>query len=297
MTEATPRFRAFTLIELLVVIAIVALLIGILLPALGAARGTARKVVCLSNARQIMVAFTAYAADHDEYHHGDRQNYGIRYRPSPRSDGYYLIPPYESCNPRISGSEGYWGAIYDSYLGVETREDWYKPFGGGGLSDVPMFAGWEVFSCPEARRMDPYPDITGQPDQFEPYHVYSTYGFNGVWDGNPRGRSLFIPLPGSQSYSLDNAKPNPLHRILFPSRMIVFQDAFEHMLDANGDTLNDLSQYDGDAASGGYAFVEWQREYFRHPGGCNTAWLDGSVRDIDSVVEDDSLPFYTGLPE
>ncbi len=57
--------RGFTLIELLVVIAIIALLIGILVPALGAARLGARSAVCVSNTRQLVIAATLYLDDHD----------------------------------------------------------------------------------------------------------------------------------------------------------------------------------------------------------------------------------------
>ncbi len=59
------RIAAFTLIELLVVVAIVAILIALLMPALSRAREHARRVVCMSNIRQIAVAVLEYAGDHD----------------------------------------------------------------------------------------------------------------------------------------------------------------------------------------------------------------------------------------
>jgi prepilin-type N-terminal cleavage/methylation domain-containing protein/prepilin-type processing-associated H-X9-DG protein len=58
--------RAFTLIELLVVISIIAVLVGILLPALGAARRSAYKITCGQNQHQIGIALQAYAGDNDD---------------------------------------------------------------------------------------------------------------------------------------------------------------------------------------------------------------------------------------
>lgn len=58
--------QGFTLIELLVVIGMIAMLIGLLFPALRAARASATRATCLSNQRQIGAAILAYAADFDK---------------------------------------------------------------------------------------------------------------------------------------------------------------------------------------------------------------------------------------
>src|SRR5256712_9786426 len=57
--------RAFTLIELLVVIAIIAILAAILFPVFARAREKARQTACLSNCKQIALAFQMYQQDYD----------------------------------------------------------------------------------------------------------------------------------------------------------------------------------------------------------------------------------------
>ncbi|MBN2270359.1 MAG: prepilin-type N-terminal cleavage/methylation domain-containing protein [Sedimentisphaerales bacterium] len=111
--------KGFALVELLVVIAIIALLMSILVPALASARSGARKLVCKSNIRQLLLANIAYAGENDGFYvaaasdmgdspglhrwHGVREGLGKPFEPKrgPLA-GYLADGEVKECPERVN---------------------------------------------------------------------------------------------------------------------------------------------------------------------------------------------------
>ena len=100
----TRQNLAFTLIELLVVISIIALLIALLLPALGRSRNFSMQAICTSNLRQLGIAFHPYVEDYDN-HLPPQESYWYdpirRYLNMPKS--YNILDPDGTYSDQIVG--------------------------------------------------------------------------------------------------------------------------------------------------------------------------------------------------
>jgi prepilin-type N-terminal cleavage/methylation domain-containing protein/prepilin-type processing-associated H-X9-DG protein len=96
--RTTRKPAGFTLIELLVVIAIIAILAAILFPVFAQARGSARKITCVSNLRQLTNAWLMYAQDYDERWVTTGKGYNPNTTDCDSSgdslDAHYLAQPY-----------------------------------------------------------------------------------------------------------------------------------------------------------------------------------------------------------
>ncbi len=137
----TGSTRAFTLIELLVVVAIIAILAGMLLPALSKAKTKAEGIACMNKSRQLMLAWQLYNTESLDrmpgaYHGGNAQNPVVNDRNAPMMVGWldwdvradntntlYLVDRrYASLGPYLGNSAAVYKCPSDRFLSSNQKK-------------------------------------------------------------------------------------------------------------------------------------------------------------------------------
>lgn len=194
----------FTLIELLVVISIVALLISLLLPALGLARHLAIRTMCTAQHKQIGQAANSYATDFDG-----------RLPPGPGVGAPYYTEWLQ--RPAF----GFY--LLTHYLGGPADDTWPPPLEADGEARFPAsMIAWRMFNCPNVPDMpqwithgdgtraaagqinqfcsqDPL-DVPGSSDRIDAlpprFPMYTDYNYSYGWLERVIGSSHRYPGPG-----------------------------------------------------------------------------------------------------
>jgi prepilin-type N-terminal cleavage/methylation domain-containing protein/prepilin-type processing-associated H-X9-DG protein len=252
--------QAFTLVELLVVIGIIAVLISILLPALGRAREQGLNVKCAANLRQLGTAMLMYIQDNKGY--------------VPKA--YY---PTSKPDPAVSSVGLYWFDQLAKYMSIPSA--WYKA--PSRVIDKRPFGG-TILACPVA----PYSE-----DKF-------SYVMNGLMSNNiaqaPNSSGLYWTFDGrKEEWALTR-----IVQYRKPSGTMCFSDGSNRAnWPAQVNITNLFAKSEIDRVpqfASNPAFSALQER--RHNGGktINVCFLDGSVKSVTlrELTVEYKLNDYTG---